>query len=102
MPIRNLWLAGEERFELPSMVLETTILPLNYSPSYKEAVSPKVATSYHLSQLLENLCNLTCANCTATLADCETETLVDSNRIDKLYLNCYVIARHNHLCSLRE
>lgn len=24
--------AGEERFELPSMVLETTILPLNYSP----------------------------------------------------------------------
>lgn len=26
-------LAGEERFELPSMVLETTILPLNYSPN---------------------------------------------------------------------
>ncbi len=30
--IFNLILAGEERFELPSMVLETTILPLNYSP----------------------------------------------------------------------
>lgn len=31
------FLAGEERFELPSMVLETTILPLNYSPSNKRA-----------------------------------------------------------------
>ena len=31
-PSNDDFFAGEERFELPSMVLETTILPLNYSP----------------------------------------------------------------------
>lgn len=32
--------AGEERFELPPIVLETTVLPLNYSPKKTGSKDP--------------------------------------------------------------
>jgi hypothetical protein len=43
---------------------------------------------------------LTCTNGTTTFADSELETFVDSNRVDELDFDFYVIARHNHLGSL--
>ena len=43
--------AGEERFELPSMVLETTILPLNYSPK-KDGRGSLIRPIYEILELV--------------------------------------------------
>lgn len=53
-------------------------------------------------KLLSNLCNNAGANGTTTLTDSETQTNVQSNSIDKLYCNLYVVARHNHLNALGQ
>lgn len=45
----------------------------------------------------ENLQNLTCTYRTATLADCETQTFVECNRVDQLNGDRYVVARHHHI-----
>ena len=47
--------------------------------------------------LSQNLQNLTCTYRTATLADCETQTFVDSYGVDQLHGDGHVVARHNHV-----
>ncbi len=51
-------------------------------------------------KLVDNLCNLACADCTTTLTDCETKTFVKCNWSDEFYSDLNVIAWHNHLSSL--
>ena len=53
-------------------------------------------------RLVKNLCYLTCSNGTATLADCETESFIKSDRGDELDVDLNVIARHNHFYTLGE
>ena len=53
-------------------------------------------------RLFDNLTYLACADCTSTLADSETKSFVKSNRSNEVYVNLYVVSRHNHLSSLWE
>ena len=48
-------------------------------------------------ELLHDLQDLTCTYRTATLADCETQTFVDSYRVDQLHGDGHVVAGHNHV-----
>ncbi len=92
--------AGEAGFEPTSTVLETAELPLFYSPEYGGC--PHREASAILPELFVNPDHLSCTNGTATFADSELETLVDSNGGDEFNLDLDVIARHNHLDSLGE
>ncbi len=52
--------------------------------------------------LLDDLGNLTCTYRTATFADRETQTYVDSNRVDELYGNRGVVTGHYHVHAFRK
>ena len=52
--------------------------------------------------VFEDLCDLARTYCTTTLADSETKALVQSNCVDELNLDLYVVTRHYHLNSLRK
>ena len=75
------------------------ILPLNYAP--KKGCGTGIP---HLLSvvLLKNLDNLTRTYRTAALADSETQTLVQCNRVDERYGNGNVVARHHHVYTLRQ
>ncbi len=47
--------------------------------------------------VLVDLCNLTGTYGATTLADSETQTLVQSNGVDQLNSNLHVVTRHHHL-----
>ena len=57
---------------------------------------------YHRLILFNDSGDLTRTYCTATFADSETKTLVQSYWIDELNLNLYVITRHYHFYTLRQ
>ncbi len=86
-----LFIARAERFELPSMVLETTILPLNYARLYKALQKegktsqktlkkqmrfqdkPEIAFEFFIiPRLVENFSYLTSTYSSTTLTDSET------------------------------
>src|SRR5664279_316282 len=52
--------------------------------------------------LFKNLSNLSCAHCSATFTDSETETNIYCNRVDQIDCYSYVITRHYHFCSFRK
>ena len=54
----SLWSTGVERFELPSTVLETGALPLNYTPIWNSLCTLK--TVYTLHPYIKLLLTLTC------------------------------------------
>ena len=55
-----------------------------------------------IGELLYDLQDLTGTYRTATLADCETQTLVQSDRIDQLHGDGHVVARHNHVNAIGQ
>ena len=55
-----------------------------------------------LRELLDDADHLAGAHGTATFADSELQTVVHSNRSDELHGDFHVIARHNHLYTVRE
>ena len=71
-----------------------------YSP--KRRVRPKATRLKPVSELVEDLDDLTCADGTATLTDRETKTFVQSNRSDELYIDFHVVTRHDHLDALGQ
>ena len=75
--------------------------PLNYHcsiPLNQADVTWASARAY--LELVKNLGNLTGTYGTSTLADCETETLVECDRSDEHNVDLNVVTRHNHLNSL--
>ena len=85
------------------MVLETTILPLNYTRR-REKVPPETGAPQTRNRVLlvEELRNLASAYGTSTLTDGEAETLAQCYWCDEVYLDRQVVTRHYHLCSSRK
>src|SRR5688572_6801147 len=83
------------------MVLETTILPLNYTCFYKRIYPDGTVRIRPLIDFLlsNNICNLASTNGSTTLTDSETKTLVHSYRYNQLYSNCNVITWHYHFAT---
>src|ERR1035437_1799755 len=54
------------------------------------------------SFLLDDLCNHTRANSTATFANRETQTFFHRNRVDQVNSDADVIAWHNHFSTCRQ
>ena len=69
-------------------------------PLYKRVSVSQDTLNLSIVRLFDNLANLAGADCTSTLADSETKTLVKRYWSDEMYLDLYVIAWHNHLGSL--
>ncbi len=105
-----------ERFELPSTVLETAILPLNYTRNHSKLNfqmfgAAKIAFFYkkqvHLVKkctcflefyflLVKNLSYLASTYRTTTLADSETETFFHGNLADQFNIDRDIVTRHYH------
>ena len=99
------FLAREERLELPTPGFgDQCSTKLSYSRKLRLPTSQKSRALIFLSvsRLVKHLSNLTRTYSTTTFTDCETKTYVKSNRIDELYRDFYVIARHYHFSSLRK
>ena len=70
--------------------------PLLYQLSYTRVVTnPRPNNT-----LLNNLSNLSSTNSSTAFSHCETKTLTDCYRSDKINSDANVIARHNHFSSL--
>ena len=69
-------------------------------PLYKRVSVSQDTLNLSIVRLFDNLANLAGADCTSTLADSETKTLVKRYWSDEMHLDLYVIAWHNHLGSL--
>ena len=69
-------------------------------PLYKRVSVSQDTLNLSIVRLFDNLTNLAGADCTSTLTDSETKTLVKRYWSDEMYLDLYVIAWHNHLGSL--
>src|SRR5690606_29199304 len=61
------------------------------------AIPPNIQFSDANRRLFYDGSNDTSANCTAAFADREAQLFFHSDWNDQLNVNCYVVARHNHL-----
>ena len=80
--------------------------PVLYQLSYSRRIDPTLRQglfSFEVTAVLvDDLSDLTRTYCTTTLTDSETETEVQSNGVDELYRDLYVIPGHYHLSALGE
>ncbi len=75
--------ARAERFELPSTVLETAILPLNYARLFSSSCEFVIQNPNSCLQTLFNdFSYLSCTYCSSAFTNCEAKTFVHRNGLN--------------------